>query len=52
MLAPNVPVSYITLYFQGIFPGPGEYRVSLVVNGVEYYSTSVAIDQAAPGTFN
>ncbi len=51
VLSRNIQVSYFILTFQGILPGPGEYQVSLVANGVEQYSTSIAIDQAGPEMF-
>jgi len=34
----------IFLGFQGLVSGPGTYRVALIVNGVEHYSTTVTLD--------
>jgi len=50
VLDPHIQVSYFILFFNGILPGPGEYMVSLIADGVEHYSTPLVIEQAPPET--
>jgi hypothetical protein len=44
-LDPSIPVSNFILFFNGLLPGPGQYRISLVANQAETYATNINFDQ-------
>jgi len=47
-MRPNIQATLLIFYFSGVFPGPGKYQVSAMINGMEHYPTSFTLSQAAP----
>jgi hypothetical protein len=41
-------VTYVALYFQNVIPGPGVYQVSIMVDGVEHFPTSISFVHGNP----
>jgi|SRR5882762_873824 len=44
MFDPSKPVTFFALFFEGIFPGPGEFKISLMIDDREHYSTFFSLD--------
>jgi len=40
--------TFIVLFFEGVVPGPGEYKVSLIIDEREHYSTQFALAANSP----